>query len=67
MPLPQRVGVAPLIVAGKPVIRGTRLDVEFIPELLAAGQPENEILADYPGLAREDYLACQILPVLSNT
>ena len=34
---------------GKPVIRGTRLAVEFILELLAAGQSEQEIQANYPG------------------
>ena len=49
--------VDPEILAGKPVIRGTRLAVEFILELLAAGQSENQILATYPGLTREDILA----------
>lgn len=48
----------PEILAGKPVIRGTRLAVEFILELLAAGQSENELLTNYPGLTREDILAC---------
>ncbi|MBX9603712.1 MAG: DUF433 domain-containing protein [Bryobacteraceae bacterium] len=43
--------------AGKPVIRGTRIAVELILELLAAGQSESEILASYPGLTREDVLA----------
>lgn len=54
----ERIVVDPEILAGKPVIRGTRLAVEFILELLAAGQSEQEILANYPGLAREDILAC---------
>jgi uncharacterized protein (DUF433 family) len=58
MPLSERIVVDPTILAGKPVIRGTRLAVEFILELLAAGQAENEILANYPGLTREDVLAC---------
>ena len=40
------------------MIRGTRLAVEFILELLAAGQPESEILTNYPSLTREDILAC---------
>ena len=48
----------PEILAGKPVIKGTRLAVEFVLELLAAGQSESEILTSYPGLAREDILAC---------
>ena len=58
MRLSERIVVDPEVLAGKPVIRGTRLAVEFILELLAAGQSENEILADYPGLTREDILAC---------
>ena len=58
MPPSERIVVDPKILAGKPVIRGTRLAVEFILELLAAGQSESEILSDYPGLTREDILAC---------
>jgi uncharacterized protein (DUF433 family) len=58
MPLSERIVVAPEILAGKPVIRGTRIAVEFILELLAAGQSESQILANYPGLTREDILAC---------
>jgi uncharacterized protein (DUF433 family) len=46
------------VLAGKPVIRGTRLAVEFILELLAAGQSENDLPINYPGLTREDILAC---------
>ena len=58
MPLSERIVVNPEILAGKPVIRGTRVAVEFILELLAAGQSENELLTNYPGLTREDILAC---------
>src|SRR6266851_2407495 len=58
MPWPERIVVDPEILAGKPVIRGTRLAVEFILELLAAGQSENDLLTNYPGLTREDILAC---------
>ena len=54
----ERILVDPDILAGKPVIRGTRLAVEFILELLAAGETETEILENYPGLSREDILAC---------
>jgi uncharacterized protein (DUF433 family) len=57
MPWPDRIIVDPEILAGKPVIRGTRIAVELILELLAAGQSESEILANYPGLSREDILA----------
>ena len=58
MPPSERIIVNPKILAGKPVIRGTRLAVEFILELLAAGQSESDILTNYPGLTREDILAC---------
>jgi uncharacterized protein (DUF433 family) len=58
MPLSERIVVDPEILAGKPAVRGTRLAVEFILELLAAGQSENELLTNYPGLTREDILAC---------
>ena len=58
MPLSERIVVDPEVMAGKPVIRGTRLAVEFVLELLAAGQSENELLTNYPGLTREDVLAC---------
>ena len=54
----ERIVVDPKILAGKPVIRGSRLAVEFILELLAAGQSESDILTNYPGLTREDILAC---------
>jgi uncharacterized protein (DUF433 family) len=58
MPSSERIVIDPKILAGKPVIRGMRLAVEFILELLAAGQSESEILTNYPGLTREDILAC---------
>lgn len=58
MQLSERIVVDRKVLAGKPVIRGTRLAVEFILELLAAGQSDNDILANYPGLMREDILAC---------
>ena len=48
----------PEVLAGKPVVRGTRLAVEFILELLAAGQSESELPTNYPGLTRDDILAC---------
>ncbi len=66
MPLSERIVVDPEILAGKPVVRGTRLAVEFILELLAAGQSENELLANYPGLKREDILASLILRALRS-
>ena len=50
--------VDPEILVGKPVVKGTRLAVEFVIELLAQGWTEVEILHNYPGLAREDIQAC---------
>jgi uncharacterized protein (DUF433 family) len=58
VPPSKRIAVDPEVLAGKPVIRGTRRAVEFILELLAAGKSENELLTNYPGLTREDILAC---------
>ncbi len=58
MPWRERIVADPEILAGKPVIRGTRIAVELILELLAAGQPATEILENYPGLTKDDVLAC---------
>jgi len=58
MSWPDRIVIDPEILSGKPVICGTRLAVEFILDLLAAGQPESDILSNYPGLTHEDILAC---------
>jgi uncharacterized protein (DUF433 family) len=46
------------VLVGKPVIKGTRLAVEFILGLIAQGWSEAEILRNYPGLTREQILAC---------
>ncbi len=53
-----RIVIDPDILAGTPVIRGTRLSVEFVLDLLAAGQTESGVLAGYPEIAHEDILAC---------
>ncbi len=58
MTLPQRLVSDPEILAGKPVVRGSRISAELILELLAAGAPEQEILEDYPELVHLDILAC---------
>lgn len=46
------------ILGGKPIIKGTRISVEFILELLASGVTENEILQDYSHLTKDDIHAC---------
>jgi uncharacterized protein (DUF433 family) len=53
-----RIVLDPAILAGKPVIKGTRLSVEFIIGLMADGWTEAEILRNYPGIAAEDIAAC---------
>lgn len=54
----ERIVSDPQLMAGKPVVRGTRLAVDFIVGLLAHGAVEADILAEYPGLTREDIQAC---------
>jgi len=54
----ERIAVDPNVLVGKPVVRGTRLAVEFIVELLANGWSEQQILDSYPGLVHEDISAC---------
>ena len=46
------------ILTGKPVIKGTRLTVEFIVGLLEHGWTEAEILENYPHIVQEDIRAC---------
>ena len=53
-----RIALDPDIVAGKPVVRGTRLAVEFVVGLMADGWAEVDILNNYPGVTHEDLLAC---------
>jgi len=53
-----RIVIDPEILLGKPIIKGTRLAVDFVIDLLAQGWSESEILRNYPGLSREDIKAC---------
>ena len=53
-----RIIVDPQILVGKPVIKGTRLAVEFIVDLLAQGWSDDEILRNYPGITQDDIRAC---------
>lgn len=52
------ITIDPDILVGKPVVKGTRLAVEFVIDLMAQGWPESEILRNYPGLTSEDIRAC---------
>lgn len=53
-----RITLDPNILVGKPIIKGTRLAVEFIVDLLAQGWTTDEILRNYPGITLEDIQAC---------
>lgn len=53
-----RISVNPNICFGKPCIRGHRIWVSLILDLMASGMSHQEILEDYPGLEEEDLLAC---------
>jgi uncharacterized protein (DUF433 family) len=53
-----RITLDPKLLTGKPVVRGTRLSVEFIIGLMADGWSEADILANYPGVTHEDIIAC---------
>ena len=53
-----RIVVDAKVLVGKPVVRGTRLSVEFIIGLLAEGWTREEILGEYPGLTDDDITAC---------
>lgn len=52
-----RIVSNPEILGGKPIIKGTRISVEFVLELLASGMNTEDILKEYTHLKREDILA----------
>lgn len=58
MDVRDRIVLNPEVLTGKPVIRGTRLAVEFIVDLLGQGWSESQVLENYPGITHEDILAC---------
>ena len=53
-----RIETRPDVMVGKPVIKGTRLAVEFIVDLFAQGWTEEAILGNYPGITADDVRAC---------
>ena len=55
--LKHRIVMQPGILGGKPVIRGTRISVEHLLGVLSSGMSQDDVLADYPHLSREDLLA----------
>ena len=54
----ERIIVDPNILSGKPVVKGTRLSVELIVNLLSEGWTDAEITDEYPGLTKEEVAAC---------
>lgn len=53
----ERIVFNPKILNGKPIIKGTRISVEFILELLASGMTQDEIIKEYKHLRKDDVLA----------
>lgn len=53
-----RIALDPEVLVGKPVIRGTRIAVEFVIGLMADGWTEADILESYPGITHDDIIAC---------
>jgi uncharacterized protein (DUF433 family) len=60
MPLLDRITVNPLQCGGRPCIRGMRIRVSDVLDLLGAGVEVDEILSDYPDLEREDIYAALV-------
>ncbi len=61
----QRLTMNPNVMVGKPVVKGTRLTVEFILNLLAHGATVTEVLEEYEGLTQEDIQACLLFATKS--
>ena len=53
-----RITVDPEILVGKPVVKGTRISVEFVVDLLGRGWTSEQVLGEYDHLAPEDIQAC---------
>ena len=54
----QRISIDPDVCNGRPVVRGTRIAVQTVLEFLAAGDSVEDVLEEYPSLARVDVQAC---------
>lgn len=61
----EKLSINPKVMVGKPVIKGTRLTVEYILNLLAHGSTSEEILQEYEGLTQEDIQACLLFATRS--
>lgn len=74
----KRISQNPKVMAGQPVIKGTRLTVRFVLNVLAHGTTADELMNEYEGLTSEDIQACllfaseslgdvQFMPLVSET
>jgi len=65
----ERIVVNPRVMVGKPVIRGTRITVDFVLNLFAHGATERDVLDEYEGLTTRDIQACFLFATksLENT
>lgn len=54
----ERIVVDPQVLVGKPIVKGTRISVEFVVDLLARGWTPEQILQEYDHLTPEDIQAC---------
>jgi uncharacterized protein (DUF433 family) len=54
----ERITLDPKVLAGKPVVKGTRISVELIVDLLANGWTQDQILDSYPQITVDDIRAC---------
>ena len=54
----ERIEVNQEVMTGKPVIKGSRLTVDHVIELLAEGWTTNQVSQEYPGITAEDVAAC---------
>ena len=54
----ERIELNPAVLAGKPIVKGTRIAVELVIERLADGWDEETLLRQYPSLDRDDIRAC---------
>ena len=61
----ERIAINPKVMVGKPVIKGTRLTVEYILNLLAHGATVNEIVEEYEGVTQKDIQACLLFATRS--
>ena len=52
------ITVDPQILVGKPLVKGTRISVELVIDLLAAGWTQQQVLDSYPTLKADDVRAC---------